>query len=79
MNETMQQEYDRLLKQICGVFAVDYTLEKPIRFRLTPHSNDVWIDVLKAGVNVEQHYGQAKWTVMQTLRLLNSKLCTNTK
>lgn len=71
INETMQQEYDRLLTYLIGD-GESLILEKPICFRKTPHSNSSYVYSIEAGIAVEC-YGLAKFTVMQVLRRLSYK------
>jgi hypothetical protein len=72
--ETMQEEYQRLISQLGGK---DIFLPKPILFRQTPHSRDVKISTIWINENVETFYGDGKFAVMQTLRLMVSRIQPN--
>lgn len=72
--ETLQEEYQRLLSRLGGV---DIFLQKPILFRQTPHSRDVKIPTIWINEDIETFYGDGKYAVMQTLRLMVSKIQFN--
>lgn len=54
----------------------DIILERPIKFRKTPHSKDVIINVIEIGKSIGD-YGEAKFTVLQVLRKMkaDNKTC----
>lgn len=66
----LQDEYNQLIHDLGGT---DIELDKPIKFRKTPHSNDIIISVLPLSYNIE-NYGDAKFTVLQKLRHLKANL-----
>ena len=69
MENKYQKEYDTLIQNLGGNAII---LEKPLKFRKTPHSKDIFIYEILPNYDVEL-YGDAKFTVLQHLRLINSR------
>ena len=72
IDKEKENEYYKLIRKLGGYVM----LKKPIRFRETPHSITQKIYFLNEKTNFND-YGLAKDTVLQKLRLLNSKLKPN--
>lgn len=69
MENKYQKEYDTLIQNLGGNAII---LEKPLKIRKTPHSKDIFIYEILPNYDVEL-YGDAKFSVLQHLRLLNSR------
>ena len=69
MENKYQKEYDTLIQNLGGNAII---LEKPLKFRKTPHSKDIFIYEILPNYDVEL-YGDVKFTVLQHLRLINSR------
>jgi DNA polymerase elongation subunit (family B) len=73
MENKYQKEYDTLIRNLGGNAII---LEKPLKFRKTPHSKDIFIYEILPNYDVEL-YGDAMFTVLQKLRLLKSQYHIN--